>query len=173
MTYDLDIPSQDLHPALQRLAAAAARQAFELISESPILAPPGSLVWSVLAGAGAAVEVGTPVAEWIDCDVILVDVPVSDVEVALLRKGMPADVVLEGETEVRKGTVVLTRGAASILGSADLAALAKGGGAGRGQAILSLEHAAQDAEDCPIGVAAWVDFPEITVIDELRARLRL
>ena len=156
-----------------RISAAAARQAFELISASPIVAPPGSLVWSVLAGAGAAVDAGTPVAEWIDCDVILVDVPVSDVEVGLLRKGMLADVVLEGETQVRQGSVLLTRGAASILGSADLAALAKGGGDGRGQVILRLEHTPEDAKDCPIGVAAWVDFPEIDVIDELRARLRL
>jgi CRP-like cAMP-binding protein/multidrug resistance efflux pump len=156
-----------------RAAAAAARQAFELISASPIVAPPGSLIWSVLAGAGAAVEVGTPVAEWIDCDVILVDVPVSDLEVGLLRKGMPADVVLEGETQMRQGTVLLTRGAASVLGSADLAAVAKGHGGGSGQAILSLEHTPEDADECPIGVAAWVDFPEIDFIDELRARLRL
>jgi multidrug resistance efflux pump len=156
-----------------RLSAAAARQAFELISVSTIVAPPGSLVWSVLAGAGAAVDAGTPVAEWIDCDVILVDVPASDVEVGLLRKGMLADVVLEGETQVRKGSILLTRGAASTLGSADLAAVAKGGGDGRGQVILSLEHTPEDAKDCPIGVAAWVDFPEIDMIDELRARLRL
>jgi multidrug resistance efflux pump len=156
-----------------RVAAAAARQAFELISMSPILAPPGSLVWSVLAGAGAAVDAGTPVAGWIDCDVILVDVPVSDVEVGLLRKDMSADVVLEGETQARKGTVLLTRGAASVLGRADLAAVAKGGGEGRGQAILSLEPTPEYAKDCPIGVAAWVDFPAIDAIDELRARLRL
>ncbi|HZA67602.1 MAG TPA: HlyD family efflux transporter periplasmic adaptor subunit, partial [Geminicoccaceae bacterium] len=156
-----------------RASAAAARQAFELISASPIVAPPGSLIWSVLAGAGAAVDVGTPIAEWIDCDVILVDVPVSDLEVGLLRKGMPAEVLLEGETEVRQGSVLLTRGAASVLGSADLAALAKGHGDDRGQVILSLEPTPEDAKDCPIGVAAWVDFPEIDTIDELRARLRL
>jgi multidrug resistance efflux pump len=156
-----------------RIAAAAAREAFELISASPITAPPGSLVWSVLAGPGTAVEAGTPVAEWIDCDVILVDVPASDVEVRLLRKGMLADVVLEGETQVRQGRVLLTRGAASILGSAELAAVAKGHGDGRGQVILSLEGTLEDSRDCPIGVAAWVDFPEIDVIDELRARLRL
>jgi hypothetical protein len=126
----------------------------------------------MLAGAGAAVEVGTPVAEWLDCAVVLVDVPVSDVEVGLLRKGMSADVVLEGETEVRKGTILMTRGAASILGRADLAAIAKGHGEGRGQVILSLEPTPEDAQDCPIGVAAWVDFPDIDVIDELRARLR-
>ena len=104
-------------------------------------------------------------AEWIDCDVILVDVPASDLEVGLLRKGMPADVVLEGETQVRKGSVLLTRGAASILGSADLAAVAKGHGDGLGQVILRLEHTPEDAQDCPIGVAAWVDFPEIDLID--------
>jgi hypothetical protein len=38
---------------------------------------------------------------------------------------------------------------------------------------VSLELAPEDAEACPIGVAAWVDFPEIDFIDELRARLRL
>jgi multidrug resistance efflux pump len=156
-----------------RAAAAAARQAFELISASPIVAPPGSLVWSVLAGAGTAVEAGTPVAEWIDCDAILVDVPVSDVEVGLLREGMVADVVLEGETQVRQGTVLLTRGAASILGRTDLAAVAKGHGDGSGQAILRLEPSPEDIAECPIGVAAWVDFPEIDFIDELRARLRV
>jgi multidrug resistance efflux pump len=156
-----------------RAAAAAARQEFDMISASPIVTPPGSLVWSVLAGAGAAVDVGTPVAEWIDCDTILVDVPVSDLEVGLLRQGMPAEVVLEGETQVRQGTVLLTRGAASVLGSTDLAAVAKGHGEDRGQAIVSLELAPKDTDACPIGVAAWVDFPEIDFIDELRARLRL
>jgi HlyD family secretion protein len=155
------------------ISAAAAREAFELTSVSPIVAPPGSLVWSVLAAAGTAVNVGTPVAEWIDCDVVLVDVPASDLEVGLLHKGMPADVVLEGETQVRKGSVLLTRGAASILGSTDLAAVAKGHGDGLGLAILRLERGPQDARDCPIGVAAWVDFPEIDFIDRLRARLRL
>ena len=156
-----------------RATVAAARQAFELISVSPIVAPPGRLVWSVVAGAGTAVNAGTPVAQWIDCDVILVDVPASDLEVGLLRKGMPADVVLEGETQVRQGSVLLTRGAASILGSADLAALAKGHGDSFGQVIVSLEQTPEDAEACPIGVAAWVDFPEIDFIDRLRARLRL
>ena len=39
--------------------------------------------------------------------------------------------------------------------------------------ILGLEHTPEGAQDCPIGVAAWVDFPEIDLIDELRARLRL
>jgi CRP-like cAMP-binding protein/multidrug resistance efflux pump len=154
-------------------AAAAARQAFGLISASPIVAPPGSLIWSVLAGPGTAVNVGTPVAQWIDCDAILVDVPVSDVEVGLLRPGMAADVVLEGETQVRRGTVLLTRGAASVLDGTDLAAVAKGHGGGSGQAILSLEHTPEDTAACPIGVAAWVDFPEIDFIDELRVRLRL
>ena len=121
-----------------RTSAAVARAALELISASPIVAPPGSLVWSVLARVGTAVDVGTPIAEWIDCDAILVDVPVSDVEVGLLRKGMPADVILEGETQMRNGSLLLTRAAASILGSEDLAAIAKGHGAGLGQVIVRL-----------------------------------
>jgi hypothetical protein len=77
--------------AKARASAAAARRAFELIRASPAAASPGSLVWSLTAGAGAAVDIGTPVAEGVDGNVIL-DVPIVDVEAALLRKGMLADV---------------------------------------------------------------------------------
>ncbi|HSA79240.1 MAG TPA: hypothetical protein VLE23_00375 [Geminicoccaceae bacterium] len=159
--------------AKARISADAAREAFELISVSPVVAPPGSLVWSTIAGAGAAVDMGTPVAEWIDCRVMLVDVPAYDVEIGLLHPGMPADVVIEGETTLRQGTVLLTRGAASTLGDADLAATAKGRDAGLGQVIVSLEPTPEDVESCAIGTAAWVDFPEVDLIDLLRARLRL
>jgi hypothetical protein len=38
---------------------------------------------------------------------------------------------------------------------------------------LAAYNTPEDAENCPIGAAAWVDFPEIDCIDELRARLRL
>ena len=48
----------------------------------------GSLIWSVFVGADDGRVPGSPVAEWLDCSVMLVDVPVSDVEVALLRPGM-------------------------------------------------------------------------------------
>ena len=102
----------------------------------------------------------------------LVDVPVSDVETALLRQGSIAHVVLEGERQARAGTVILTRGSAGTLGSHDLAALAKGRRAGIGQALVELTPSPADIKACSIGRAAFVDFPEVGVIDLVRARLR-
>jgi hypothetical protein len=74
---------------------------------------------------------------------------------------------------MRRGTVILTRGAAATVGRADLAAIAKGREAGVGQALIKLDAFPADIAACPIGQAAYVDFPDIGVIDVLRARLRL
>ncbi len=104
---------------------------------------------------------------------MLIDVPVSDVETALLRPGSVAQVVFEGERKVRSGSVILTRGSAGTLGSNDLAALAKGRRAGIGQALVKLTPSGDDIQACAIGRAAYVDFPEVGVFDLLRARLRL
>ena len=95
---------------------AAARALYEKMRRAEVLAPPGAMVWSLLTAPGSAVEPGSPVASWIDCSIMLVDVPASDVELALLRKGAAANVVLEGEERVRRGTVALTRGAAATIG---------------------------------------------------------
>jgi hypothetical protein len=98
---------------------------------------------------------------------------VSDMEVALLRPGMMAEVVLEGERNPRQATILLVRGSAGTLGPDDLAALAKGRSAGRGQVLLRLGSTPEDIATCPIGLSAFVDFPQVTIIDMLRARLRL
>ena len=155
------------------ITARAEADLFQAANTGVVSAPPGSMIYSMIVGAGAAVDVGTPVAEWLDCSRLLVDVPLTDVEVALLRSGAEAQVVLEGESATRLGKVILTRGAAATLGPIDLAAVAKGRRPGLGQAILSLEPRAHDAEECPVGRAAFVDFPGLGVFDVLRARLRL
>jgi multidrug resistance efflux pump len=154
-------------------ALAAARQDYDKARLAAIVAPAGAMVWSLITAPGAAVQPGAPVASWIDCRIMLVDVPVSDVELALLPNGASADVVLEGERQTRRGTVMLTRGAAATIGQADLAAIAKGRLPGIGQVLVRLEPSPADIEHCPIGEAAYVDFPEIGLIDILRARLRL
>jgi multidrug resistance efflux pump len=154
-----------------RHVAATDASALERTSAGAVTAPPGSLIWSVLVGAGTAVNIGSPIAEWLDCSVMLVDVPASDIEVALLRPGMEAEVVLEGEHQPRQGTILLSRGSAGTLD--DLAALAKGRSAGRGQVLLRLEPTPEDIATCPIGLSAFVEFPQIDPIDMLRARLRL
>jgi hypothetical protein len=119
------------------------------------------------------VRAGDPVAEWLDCSVLMVDVPVADAEVPLIRPGMPAEVVLEGEPVTRTASVLLTRGSASTLGRDDLAALAKGRREGVAQVLLELPHQPGEFQDCPVGRAAYVDFPDIGLIDVVRARLRL
>ena len=153
--------------------AATDASALERTSAGAVSAPPGSLIWSVMVGAGTAVNIGSPIAEWLDCSVMLVDVPASDIEVALVRPGMEAEVVLEGEQQPRQATILLTRGSAGTLGLDALAALAKGRSAGRGQVLLRLEPTPEDVAACPIGLSAFVEFPQVDVIDMLRARLRL
>lgn len=138
-----------------------------------IIGPPGGMVWSLISSPGAPVQPGSEIATWVDCRVMLVDVPVSDVEAALLRKGSIANVVLEGERALRVGRVLLTRGSAGTLGSHDLAAIAKGRGPGVAQVLVTLEPTAADVEACAIGHAAYVDFPDVGVFDLILARLRL
>jgi multidrug resistance efflux pump len=156
-----------------RAEQAAAQLAYDKARSLEVLLKPGLMVWSLISSPGAPVQPGTPLASWVDCTVMLVDVPVSDVEAALLHPGSTAHVVLEGERKVRTGLVILTRGSAGTLGSHDLAALAKGRRPGIGQALVSLEATPADVKACAIGHAAFVDFPEVGVFDQIRARLRL
>jgi hypothetical protein len=64
-------------------------------------------------------------------------------------------------------------GAAATIGADDLAAIAKGRHAGVGQVLVQFEPSTADIWECPIGAAAYVDFPDIGILDVLRARLRL
>jgi multidrug resistance efflux pump len=158
---------------LATLALTEAASEFQRLSEGVARAPPGSVVWSERVAPGATVRAGTPVAEWLDCSALMIDVPVSDAEVSLLRPGMDADVILEGESVTREARVLLTRGSASTLGRDDLAALAKGRHAGVAQVLLKLPHDPEEFQSCPVGRAAYVDFPGIGLIDVIQARLRL
>ena len=169
----LDLALDEVDVQLARNILPAARQAYDKALSAPVAAPPGALVWSLIAAPGAAVQPGAPVASWVDCGLMMVDAPVSDVELAVLPEGAQADVVLEGENRVRHGTVLVTRGAAPTIGKADLAALAKGRYQGVGQALIKLESSPGDIKACPIGHAAHVDFPGVSLLDVLRARLRL
>ena len=119
------------------------------------------------------VKAGTPLVEWLDCSSLLIDVPVADAEVPLIKPGMIANVILEGDSVTRQGEVLLTRGSALTLGRDDLAGLAKGRGEGVAQVLLEFSHERENFDGCPVGRAAYVDFPEIGLIDVIRARLRL
>ena len=142
-------------------------------STAIVSAPPDTIVWSLIEAPGGAVRAGTPVASWIDCNILLVDVPVSDIEVALLNIGARADVVLEGERTTHQGTVLLLRGSASTLGADDFAAIAKGRHPGVAQVVVALPKDQAEIAACPIGRAAHVDFPDMGLIQVILARLRL
>ena len=157
---------------LARAARRKAEEDFQKLSQGAVLAPKGSVVWSLRVAPGAAVRAGEPVAHWLNCSILLIDVPVSDAEVSLIKPEMPADVVLEGETKTRPARVVLTRGSASTLGTADLAARAKGRHEGVAQVLLELTETRDQIEGCPVGRAAFVDFPDVGLWDVVRARLR-
>ncbi len=142
-------------------------------NSATVSAPADTIVWSLIEAPGGGVRAGTPVASWIDCKILLVDVPVSDIEVALLHIGAKAEIVLEGERKTHHGKVLLLRGSASTLGADDLAAVAKGRHAGIAQAIVALPQDQAEIAICPIGHAAHVDFPDIGLIQVILARLRL
>ncbi len=151
---------------------SAAIRSFRDVSSAVVTAPDGAIIWSRIAGEGAAVTAGAPIVSWIDCEELLVDVPSSDLLVGLVTQGMSADVIIEGETRTRKASVVLSRGAAGKLGPLDLAAVARGHDADTAQVVLSLDDAA-GLEGCPVGRAASVDFTEISYLDMVWAFLRL
>jgi multidrug resistance efflux pump len=159
--------------AAAQAVAAAAAETDRRERSTVVAAPPGVMVWSLITAPGAAVQPGNPVASWVDCRDLLIDVPISDVEIGLLRPGAPANIVLEGERATRHGTVLLLRGAAATIGAVDLAAIAKGRRPGIGQALVQLRPDPADVAACSIGHAAYVDFPEVGLIDLIRARLRL
>lgn len=168
----------DLHAAEADLAetqrdTALEEATLERLSEATVAAPPGSVVFSVIAAPAATVIAGDRIVDWIDCTTLLVDVPVSDAELPLIDRGTRAEVVLEGESRVRSATVLLTRGSAATLGQTDLAAVAKGRGPGVAQVLLTLDADRAEFDRCPVGWAAYVEFPDVGLIDVIRARLRL
>lgn len=150
-----------------------ARRTLEALQRAEVTAPAGAVVLSVVAAPGQTVASGDRILEWIDCRDPLVDVPVSDAELPLIRPGSPAEVILEGEPDVRTGTVAMTRGASATLGRADLAAVAKGRTEGLAQVLVRFDSPPEAADGCLVGRAAYVRFPGVGLVDVVRARLRL
>jgi len=144
------------------------------LTNAEVTAPPGSFIERVHTIPGTTVKAGDTILEWANCQQLLVDVPVSDAEVALLAPGMPAEVVMEGERAAREGVIEFLRGSSAIIGRESLVAVAKGRGTRKSaQAVVRLSTQASPGEACPIGRAAFVEFPDVGVIDVILARLRL
>jgi multidrug resistance efflux pump len=156
-----------------KAVADAAQEQDRINRFARLTIPPDAMIWNRFAAPGAWVVAGSPVVSWVEPDRLMVDVPLSDAMLALLRPGMQARVVVEGETEARIGEVILTRGSTATLDGKDLAAVAKGRHPGLGQALLRIEARPEDLESSPLGRAAFVDFPSVSVFQVLRVRLRL
>ncbi|MEM7224396.1 MAG: cyclic nucleotide-binding domain-containing protein [Pseudomonadota bacterium] len=154
-------------------ALVAAEEDFRRLSKGPVAVPPGSVLWSRQVASGSTVRAGDPVAEWLNCSIILVDVPLADIEVPLINVGMEAKVLLDGETTAREGRVLLTRGSASTLGRTDLVAVASGRDADAAQVLVDISPERNEFGACPVGRSAFVDFPSIGLLEVLSAWLRL
>ncbi|WP_220231232.1 HlyD family efflux transporter periplasmic adaptor subunit [Flavimaribacter sediminis] len=165
---ELDSQARFLESELQSARADLAR-----LSEAEVHVPAGATILSIESRTGAVVQPGQVVLTWVDCSELFVDVPVSDAETPLIHPGMNARVVIEGSGAPVGASVILVRGSAASLGPDDLAAIAKGRDPGRAQVLLSLEPDDLEVETCPIGQAAYVEFPDIGLIDIIRARMRL
>lgn len=164
-----------LSDAQEELSTARAilvdeRRNLEALSTATIRIPPFMTLWSAPASDGATVRQGEKLFSWIDCKVLLVDVPVTETLAALLQEGMKATVLLEGDSRSHAATVLLTRGASSRIGGDDLASLSRGHKSWSAQALVQITDTA-GLPECPIGRRAFVGFPEIRLVQYLSAYL--
>jgi CRP/FNR family cyclic AMP-dependent transcriptional regulator len=153
-----------------RAILADERRNLEALSTATIRIPPFMTLWSAPVSDGATVRQGEKLFSWIDCKVLLVDVPVTETLAALLQEGMKATVLLEGDSRSHAATVLLTRGASSRIGGDDLASLSRGHKSGSAQALVQITDTA-GLPECPIGRRAFVGFPEIRLVQYLSAYL--
>lgn len=169
----LDIENARAELADAKASMVAAEKDLQRRSRARVTVPSGSMVWSRQVASGSTVKAGQPVAEWIDCSVLLVDVPIHDVELALITKGMAANVLLDGETEPVTGTVLMTRGSASMLRRTDLVAIPEGRHEGSAEVVIDISKYRDSFASCPVSRAASVSFPAIGILDIAAAWLRL
>jgi multidrug resistance efflux pump len=145
------------------------RRNLSAATEATFRVPPGMTIWSTAASDGVSVTRGQRLFTWIDCSRLLVDVPVIDTLAVLVDQGSRAEVLLEGEEEVRPGTVVMSRGSSSRLGREELASITEWRKSAA-QIIVELQ-APGSVAGCPIGRRAFVRFPDLTLMKFLRAYL--
>ncbi|WP_170303804.1 cyclic nucleotide-binding domain-containing protein [Reyranella soli] len=147
---------------------AEERKNLRMVSTASIHVPPSMTIWSTAIGNNSAVKQGDRLFSWIDCRVLLVDVPVTETLAALLREGMRATVLLDGDPTSYGATVLQTRGASSRIGRSELAGVSPGHKNWTAQALVSIK-AGEASLQCPIGRRAFVSFPDIRLVQYLRA----
>ena len=139
-----------------------------MVSTASIHVPPSMTIWSSAIGNNSAVKQGD--------QALLVDrlpgvagrCSGPETLAALLREGMRATVLLDGDPTSHEATVLQTRGASSRIGRSELAGTSPGHKNWTAQALVSIK--AGDASlQCPIGRRAFVSFPDIRLVQYLRA----
>jgi len=169
----LNLHQAEADLGIAEAALVAAKADFDRQSRSVVTVPPGAIVWRRRVSSGATVRAGDPVAEWIDCSILKVVVPVLTLELPLIKRGMSAEVLLDGETEVRRGTVILIRGSSSIFDRSDLVAVPVDRHGHAAEVIIDIKDQHADFAACPVGRSAYVNFPDVGTLDIAAAWLRL
>jgi multidrug efflux pump subunit AcrA (membrane-fusion protein) len=157
---------EDLRTA--RAVLAEEQTNLKLSSVATVTVPDAMTIWSSAVSNNASVNRGDRLFSWIDCSKKLVDVPVTETLAAILQEGMPALVTLEGDPEARPATVLLTRGASSRLGQTELASLSRGHKTYTAQVLVAFKDP-DTIGGCPIGRRAFVSFPEVRMVQYIRA----
>jgi CRP-like cAMP-binding protein len=138
-------------------------------AEAHFLVPAGMTVWSTAATNGVSVTRGQRLFTWIDCSILLVDVPVTETLAVLAQPGARAEIALEGEDHTREGVVLMTRGSSSQLTTEELATVSEWRKSDA-QALVALKEPAS-VPGCPIGRRAFVRFPDVGLIRYIMAWL--
>ena len=141
----------------------------EVASSAVFKLPDGMTIWSMSATNGISVNRGERLFTWIDCSKVLVDVPVSETLGVLVNQGARADVTFEGEQKPRAAEVLLSRGSSSRLTRAELVSVS-GARKTLAQVIVALRD---PVAGCPIGRRAFVTFPDIGLLQVVRAYLAI
>lgn len=157
---------EDLGTARSLLAEE--RKNLSMVSTAVIRVPPSMTIWSSAIGNNSAVKQGDRLFSWINCNVLLVDVPVTETLAALLQAGMRATVLLDGDQTSYQATVLQARGASSRIGPLDLASVSRGHKGWTAQALVAFKEG-EAIPNCPIGRRAFVTFPDIRLVQYLRA----
>lgn len=142
------------------------REAYRAKHKATVKAPPGVILYSIVVG-DTAVEAGDPIARWIDCEELLVDVPVFDPWLRLLAVGGRGRAMLEGETTWREGEIVALHRSGEVADARELATVARGRDRGMGQVLLKLAARPGDLGGCPVGRTAYVRLPDLDLLAHL------
>lgn len=159
---DLKTANDNLVKERHNLAAA---------SEASVTLPAGATVWSAQATAGAFSQRGERLFTWIDCSQMLVDVPATETTAVLVKEGAAARVTLEGQDDPLRGTVIMSRAASSRLTKGELISV-RGWRETAAQILVRLDPD-QSPKDCPIGRRAFVRFPDLGILQFVRAYLTM